>query len=152
MPGLEVHGFGRADAEQDPQDHWIGDPLGQGWIEAGAALLDKAEVECRRVGDGLDVLTRRTTRRTIFGLGPGDCRKRPGGQARDRLRKIGLGVSKIWVKVAAAIPRPPTGIDSELREIGEPFPNFFGLTPVAVLPFKVRNLSRLTSSSPFETR
>ena len=30
-PSLEVHGLGRADAQQDPQYHWIGDPQGQCW-------------------------------------------------------------------------------------------------------------------------
>jgi hypothetical protein len=114
VPGLEVGGLGRADTEQDPQDLWMGYPLGQGRVEAAAAYLDEGEMECRRVGDCLDVI-----KRSEVGIGSGNCRMLPSVQARDRLRKIRLGVSKIWVKVAAAIPRPPTGIDGELREIGE---------------------------------
>src|ERR1700720_345606 len=113
VPGLEVGGLGRADTEQDPQDLWMGYPLGQGRVEAAAAYLDEGEMECRRVGDRLDVI-----KRSEGGIGSGNCRMLPSVQARDRLRKIRLGVSKIWVKVAAAIPRPPTGIDGELREIG----------------------------------
>jgi hypothetical protein len=121
VPGLEVGGLGRADTEQDPQDLWMGYPLGQGRVEAAASYLDEGEMECRRVGDCLDVI-----KRSEVGIGSGNCRMLPSVQARDRLRKIRLGVSKIGVKGAAAIPRPPTGIDGELREIGEPFPNFLG--------------------------
>ena len=49
-------GLGRADTEKDKQDLWAGYLLGQRRIEAAAALLDRGEVERRRVGDGLDVL------------------------------------------------------------------------------------------------
>src|ERR1700732_1897104 len=114
----------RADTEQDSQDLWMGYPLGQGRVEAAAAYLDEGEMECRRVGDRLDVI-----KRSEVGIGSGNCRMLPSVQARDRLRKIRLGVSKIGVKVAAAIPRPPTCVDFELREIGEPFPNFFWVDP-----------------------
>src|SRR5580692_10695499 len=58
VPGLEVGGLGRADTEQDPQDLWMGYPLGQGRVEAAAAYLDEGEMECRRVGDCLDVIKR----------------------------------------------------------------------------------------------
>ena len=50
VPGLEVGGLGRADTEQDPQDLWMGYPLGQGRVEAAATYLDEGEMECRRVG------------------------------------------------------------------------------------------------------
>src|ERR1700730_18612614 len=40
LPGLEVHGFGRADTEKDKQDLWVGYLLGQRRIEAAAALLN----------------------------------------------------------------------------------------------------------------
>jgi hypothetical protein len=123
VPGLEVGGLGRADTEQDSQDLWMGYPLRQGRVEAAAALLDKAEMECRRVGDGLDVIIR-----SKVGIGPGDCRKLPGEQGWDCLRE-----HERWVKIrvigAAAIPRPPTGVDFEPHEIGEPFFCFIG--PVA---------------------
>ena len=120
VPGLEVGGLGRADAQQDSQDLWMGYPLRQGRVEAAAALLDKAEMECRRVGDGLDVV-----RRSEVGIGPGYCRKLPGEQGWDCLRE-----HERWVKIrvigAAAIPRPPTGVDFEPHEIGEPFFCFVG--------------------------
>jgi hypothetical protein len=47
LPGLEVHGFGRADTEQDEQDLWVGDLLGQRRVEAAAALLDGGEIETK---------------------------------------------------------------------------------------------------------
>jgi hypothetical protein len=72
LPGLEMHGLGRANAEQDSQDHRIGDLQGQGRIEAGAALLDRGKMECRGVGDGLNM------RFILYvGIGSGDCRMRP---------------------------------------------------------------------------
>jgi hypothetical protein len=112
VPGLEMHGLGRADAEQDSQDHRIGDSQGQCRVEAGAALLDKAEMERRRVGDGLDVVR-------ISYIERGDCRMRlPFDEQRwDHLRKNERRI-KIGILVAAAIPRPPTGIDDKLHEIG----------------------------------
>jgi hypothetical protein len=67
-PGLEMR-LGRADTEQDSQDHWIGDPQGQCRVEARAALLDKGEMECRRVGDRLDLVLI-----VCIGIGSGNCR------------------------------------------------------------------------------
>jgi hypothetical protein len=112
LSGLEVHGLGRADAEQDPQHHWIGDPQGQCRVKAAAALLDKAETERRRVGDGLDVVL-------ISYIDRGDCRMRLpfDEQRRDRLRKNERRI-KIGILVAAAIPRPPTGVDGKQHKIG----------------------------------
>src|ERR1700730_3838946 len=117
VPGLEVHGLGRADAQQDPQDHWIGDSQCQCRVKAGAALLDKAEMERRRVGDGLDVGL--TSWISIRYIDRGDCRMRfPfDEQGWDRLRKNKRRI-KIGILVAAAIPRPPAGIDDKLHEIG----------------------------------
>jgi hypothetical protein len=51
-----VHGLRRADAQQDPQHHRIGELPGQYRVKACAALLDKGEMEGRRIGDGLDVV------------------------------------------------------------------------------------------------
>jgi hypothetical protein len=89
VPGLEKGGLGRADTEQDPQDLWMGYPLGQGRVVAAAAYLYEGEMKCRRVGDCLDV-------RSEVGIGSGNCRLLPSVQSRDRLRKIRLGVSKSW--------------------------------------------------------
>src|SRR5207245_8572085 len=55
LPGLEVHCLSRADAKQYPQDLWTGDSLSQRWVEAVAPLLDKGEMESRRVGDRLNM-------------------------------------------------------------------------------------------------
>src|ERR1700730_5639679 len=80
VPGLEVGGLGRADTEQDSQDLRIGYPQGQCRVDAAATLLDRGKMECRRVGDGLDVAWRREVI-----IGPGDCRMVPSVQGRDRL-------------------------------------------------------------------
>jgi hypothetical protein len=134
-----MHRLGWADAEQDSQDHRIRDLQGQGRIEAGAALLDRGKMECRGVGDGLNM-------RVILcvGIGSGDCRMRPFEQVRDGLGKDAEPV-EIRIMVWVAVPCPITGVDGKLREIGEPLTDFFSVDPVAVLPFKVRNLSRLTA-------
>ena len=53
VPRLKVHCFGGAETEQDSQHFRVGDPLSQRWVQAGAALFDKSEVEAGRVGDRL---------------------------------------------------------------------------------------------------
>src|ERR1700730_18549694 len=77
-------------------------------------------MEGRRVGDGLDLRGIR-----CVAIGPGDRRMLPSEQAWDRLRKNMVGV-KVGVKVAAAIPRPPTGVDGKLHEICQPQVSFVG--------------------------
>ena len=81
-PGLKVHRFGRADADQDAQHFHTAGPLRHCRVEAVAALLDRRKVESRRVGDRLDVIGRGQV-----GIGSGDCRKLPTIQAGDCLRK-----------------------------------------------------------------
>ena len=122
MPGLEVGGLGRADAKQDSQDYWIGNPQGQGRVDAGAALLNEAEMERRRVGDGPDVLVR-----LCIGVGFGDCQKLPLGQVRNRRLKNGR--VNIGVLGAAAIAGPPAGVDGKLQEICEPLTDFCRVDP-----------------------
>ena len=56
LPGLEVHGFARPDAQQDSQDFEIGDVLSERRIQARPALLDKRKVESRRKGDRFEVV------------------------------------------------------------------------------------------------
>ena len=56
LPSLKVHCFGGPDAKHDSQYFHTGDSLSQGWVEAGAALLDGAKVETGGVGDGLNVV------------------------------------------------------------------------------------------------
>jgi hypothetical protein len=107
-----VHGLGGADAEHDAQYFRIGDPLRQRWVEAGTSLLDEPKVEARRVGDRLDVVSRREV-----AIVAGDGRELPGIQTRDGLWE---GVAEIGVLGAAAVAGPPTGVHRELHEVGEP--------------------------------
>jgi hypothetical protein len=90
-------------------------------------LLDKGEMECRRVGNGLDVVL-------ISYIDRGDCWMRLpfDEQGWDRLRKNKRRI-KIGILVAAAIPRPPTGIDDKLHEIGEPQFSLVGPCRLAAL-------------------
>ena len=76
LPGLEVHDFGPADAQHDAQNFHIGYPLCQRSIKTGSTLLDKCEVESRRVGDGLDVCIdgHVGVAEFEFRIVPGNCR------------------------------------------------------------------------------
>jgi hypothetical protein len=112
VPGLKVRCLGWTDTEQDAQHFRIGDPLSQRWVEAGATLLDKRKMECRRVGDRLDVV--------IGGeivIVSGNRRKPPFQQTRDCWSER---VTEIGVLRAAAVFSPVTGVYGELHEIGEP--------------------------------
>src|SRR5215471_4382556 len=55
LPGLEVHRFGRTDAQQDAENFEVADLLCERWIQASAALLDESEVETSGESDGLEV-------------------------------------------------------------------------------------------------
>src|SRR5260370_23084302 len=57
LPGLEVHCFGRADADQNSQDFHVVSPLGHRWIKAVTTLLDGRKMESSRVGDHLKKIT-----------------------------------------------------------------------------------------------
>jgi hypothetical protein len=108
VPGLEVGGLGRADTEQDSQDLRMGYSLSQGRVEAAAAYLDKGEMECRRIGNGLGLGGARSA--SVRGMAGCWC-----CPLRKHERRV-----KIRVMVAAAIPCPPNCVDGELHEIGEP--------------------------------
>ena len=87
LPGLEMHGLGRADAQQNSQDYWTSDLQSHCRVEAAPTLLDGGEMEPRRVGDRLDVVVGRQVV-----ISSRDCRKtRIQGQAGDRLRKLEVG-------------------------------------------------------------
>src|SRR5512142_388422 len=107
-----MHRLGRADAEEDTQYLPTGHSLCQGGVEAGSPLLDHRKVKPRRVGNRLEV---------VFGfqvsIRPGDCRELALKQSWYRLWK---GVPKIRVLGATAVTCPPTRINGELHEIGEP--------------------------------
>ncbi len=115
-----MHCFGRADAEKDPQDDRMGDFLRQRRVETRPSLLDRAEMKCRRVGDGLDVGGIRRV-----GVSAGDCRKLPCGQARNRLGESECRI-QIRIMIGVAVPRPIACIDCELHEVREPFFCFVG--------------------------
>jgi hypothetical protein len=123
-----MHRLGRADTEQDSQDHRIGDPLGLCRVEAGATLLDRGEMERRSIGDRLEVVLRRQVE-----IAPGDRRKAllgnlAGNQVRNRRLKDAKPI-KIGIMVRVAVPSPPSGIDEKLRQVGEPFTDIFFINP-----------------------
>src|SRR6516165_12405638 len=102
MPGLEVGGLGWTDAEQDSQNLRVGYSLSQLGVEAAAPYLDEPKVECRRVGDRLDV-----EQRAEVVIVPGNGRKLPLTQGWDRFDKREPRI-EIGVVGAAAVPTPPT--------------------------------------------
>ena len=111
-PGLEMHDFRSADAEQDSQHLGVSDSLSQGWVQARTALLDRAEVKARRVGDSLQMAGA-----TEISVGAGYGGVLSDGQRGNRLRKT---VAEVWILRTAAVTRPPTGVHRELREVREP--------------------------------
>ncbi len=111
-PGLKVHCLSGTDAENDAQNIGMGDALSERWIKAGSALLDGSKVEARSIGDCLNVVIRREVV-----VGPRNGRMLAHIQSGDGLIE---GVAEIRVLVANAIARPPTGIHSELHEVGKP--------------------------------
>ena len=52
-PGLEMHGLGRAYADQDSHDFLMGRPLCQRGVQAVATLFNGWKVEARRIRDRL---------------------------------------------------------------------------------------------------
>ncbi len=112
VPHLEVHRLRRADAEQDAQHLHVRNALRERRIEAAAALLDGAEMECGRVDDGEQVVR-------ILGVavGPRDRGEPAIEQSRNRIRKI--VVTEIGIGGAAAIAPPPGRVHRELHEIGQ---------------------------------
>src|SRR5207248_8817543 len=83
-------------------------------IKAVATLFDGRKVEGRGVRHRLNEV-----RVAQISIGPGNCRMLSNRQSWDGLRK-----DEVWIKVrvmgAAAVPSPPTGVESELREICKP--------------------------------
>ena len=112
VPGLEVHGLGWADAQQNPQHLGMGDSLCQRWIKAGAALFDHGEVKARRVSDCLEMDGIRK-----IGIGSWNRWELPRYQTGNGLRE---GIAKIRVFVITPVAGPPTGVHAELHEVGKP--------------------------------
>src|SRR5713101_6643261 len=88
-------------------------PLSQHGVEARATLLDKRKVKSRRVGDGLEMVSW-----AKVGIGSGNCRKLTLTQTGYCLRKREIGI-EIGVVCAAAITRPPTGVNRKLHQVCE---------------------------------
>ena len=103
-----------ADTDQNPQHFHVRGPLCHGGIEAVAALFYCGEVESGSVRDRLKEIWI-----CCVSIGPGNCRMLPHVQGWDGLRK---GETRIKIRVvgAAAISRPPTRIQRQLREVCEP--------------------------------
>src|SRR5215472_8003899 len=112
VPGLEMHRLSRPDADQDAKNLDTGDPLSEGWVEAGTTLLDSREMESSGIGDELQVGCRCQVLVGCWysGVLPG----------RDRGYRLREGVVErwIWVLCAAPVPGPPAGVERELHEIG----------------------------------
>src|SRR4051794_21263513 len=107
MPRLEMHGLGGTDTEQDSQYFVTAYALRQRWVEAGAALLNKAKVEACGVGDGLQMI-----RRSEITVIAGNRRKLARAQSGNCLRE---GVAKIGIHVIAAVARPPARVHGQLH-------------------------------------
>ena len=106
LPGLEVHGLARADAEQDSQDFEVCYFLGEGGIQAAATLFDECKMESGGEGDGLqmsgDALSVVGTDGAALGVGvgPGNRRVLLHVQARDGLRERRIRI-EIGIRDAA---------------------------------------------------
>src|SRR5580700_7210968 len=118
-----MHRLARPDAEENAQNLEIGDLLRQGGIEAAAALLDESKVESGGKGDCLQVMGNTlgvvAADFAVFCVGVGSRYRGVFlyGQARHGLNEGRIGIE---VRVRdAAIARPETGIDRQLREVGE---------------------------------
>src|SRR5258708_7966138 len=105
VPDLKVHCLGWPDAKQNSQYLLAGYPLRQRWVQAAATLLDEPKMKPCGIGDRLDVIIR-----TQIGIVSGNRGMLPYVQTRDCLRKREIWI-EIGVVVAAAVTRPPTGID-----------------------------------------
>ncbi len=112
VPSLKMRDLCSANAEQDAQHFGMCDPLRELRVEAGAALLDGAEVKTSGVGDRLQ----------LSGVAGIPIRARNRGVHVDRQRGDGRrkSVAKVRILRPAAVAGPPTGINSKLRQIGEP--------------------------------
>ena len=75
-------------------------------------MLDDREMECGGVGDRLDVARRREVM-----VRSRNSRKLALEQTGNGRRK---GIAEIGILPAAAVTRPPGGVDGKLHEIGEP--------------------------------
>ena len=85
LPSLEVHGFCRADAEQDAQNFEVAHLLSQSGVEAGTTYFDEPKVEASSVGDGLQVVGDGTARTQIVLVG--DSWVLPFGQIGNGIRE-----------------------------------------------------------------
>src|SRR6476660_7452759 len=87
--------------------------LGHGRIETVAALFDGRKMEACGVGYALQEIGI-----AGVGIGSGDCGVMAFVEVGDGLRK---DEARIEVRIvgAAAVPRPPTGVQGKLHEVGQ---------------------------------
>ena len=106
LPGLEMHGLARADAEQDSQDFEVGYFLRERGIQAAATLFDERKMESGGEGDGLEMsgdalgVVRAEGAALGVGVGPGNRGVLLDVQAGDGLREWSIGV-EIGIRDAA---------------------------------------------------
>src|SRR6059036_2164925 len=86
-----MHRLCWADADQDSQDFGTGCSLCHRRIAAVPALLDRRHVECRRVGNRLDVGIR-----TEVGIGSWNGGELAFAQTRDGLGELEVGIVRLW--------------------------------------------------------
>src|SRR5271169_534440 len=129
-----------ANSQGDLQHFETADFLAHRLIQARSALFDISEVERSSVGDDLKVGG------TPIQICIADGDRAAVGDG-DRLRKCG---AKVRV-CRAAVTNVPAGVDVEMHQVGEAA-DVLRSAFVAVLPWSVRNSSKLTAFSPLETR
>src|SRR5450432_1870831 len=109
-----MSGLDWPDAKQNSQNFRIVSALSKSGVQAVATLFDSREVECRRIGNGLDVIIRRQV-----GIASRNGRKLPCMQVRNRLGKHEVGF-EIRVMVGATVSSPPTGVQGKLHQVCKP--------------------------------
>jgi hypothetical protein len=103
--------LGSTDPDRNSQHLRTGYAQSKGCIKAGPRLLNETEVEPRRVSDRLNVGWV-----VKVGLRRRDSWMLSDGQTRDRLRERRPEIRIFF----ASVPSPPSGIHTELHEVGEP--------------------------------
>lgn len=123
LPGLEMHGFAGADAQQDAQDFEICYLLGKRGVQTGSSHFDESKVkacgESNRLemgGDAFGVIAAEAATVCVR------IRSGDGGVLLHMQAWHGLNKWRTGIKIRvsdAAIPRPEAGVDGQLHEVGE---------------------------------
>src|SRR3954452_10462218 len=105
LPRLEMHGFGRPDADQDTQDLDVRCPQRHRWIQAVTTLFDCREMKRGGICDHLKEI-----RISGVAICSGNRGMLSSEQVRHRLWKHMVRI-QIRVVIRIAVPRPPAGVD-----------------------------------------